>query len=275
MLKGVSPQWPLRGSITIDGGSGPQQLVGGDVPRYLAAGEIWVQQDLLLQLDVKLGEEIRLGEQQFTIAAAILVEEPGGGSIMMSAAPSVIISDADLTTTGLDGFASRVNYFDQYTLPLNEDPQIYATHIREQWNLSTPRMGGFPDKCAPPQKFVYERLKNPWHRSIVSSIALGIFAFSFTVGSVTRLHWCCAFSAWFVINTLDHALLSVLGARPWRIVAIMVAQLLILGLAGGLMGALLGSVIYMSAAAIFSGLVDWNYPVCQMLHPLPGGYSLG
>ena len=73
----------------------------------------------------------------------------------------------------------------------------------------------------------------------------------------------------------DNALLSVLGARPWRIVAIMAAQLLILGLAGGIIGVLLGSVIYITAAAIFSGLVDLSLSGLPHLGSVLWGIFLG
>ena len=137
--------------MLIHTGTAEKSLNATAVSTTLRPGSLWVQQDLLLQLDLQLGDELRLGEQVFTIAA-ILVEEPGGGSLMMNAAPSIIISDADLSATGLDGFASRVNYFDHYILPISEDPQIYAEQIRQRWNLSAPRMGGFSRQMRAPSE---------------------------------------------------------------------------------------------------------------------------
>ena len=188
----------------------------------------------------------------------MLVEEPGGGSLMMSAAPSVLMSDADLSTTGLDGFASRVNYFNQFILPIAENPQDYADTIRAEWNLSTPRMGGFSRQMRAPSEIrlrtaeeslaSVERFLNRFGDFLRFLSLLALLLGSIGVAHLVR---------GFVINTLaDHALLSVLGARPWRIVAIMTVQLLMLGLAGGLIGALLGSILYSTAAIIFSGLVD-------------------
>ena len=269
ILKGVSAEWPLRGSVTIDGGDGPVELSAGQLPDHLPSGSIWVQQDLLVQLNLTLGEKLRLGQREFLIAS-VLVEEPGGGSLMMSAAPSIIMSDQDLSTTGLDGFASRVNYFDQYILPIQEDPQVYAAQIRERWNLSSPRMGGFSRQMRAPSEI---RLRTAEESLASVDRFLNRFGdflrflslLALLLGSIGVAHLVRG----FVINTLgDHALLAVLGARPWRIVAIMVVQLLMLGLAGGLMGALFGSVLYVTAAAIFSGLVDLD------LGGLPHGGSI-
>ena len=107
-LKAVSSDYPLRGQLQIDSEKlvAPINKQGAKGP---SKGMVWVDPAMLNSLHAKLGDQIILGDQRFTIQAALLRELDRGAGFM-NFAPRVMMSLDDLPATGLIGFGSRVTY---------------------------------------------------------------------------------------------------------------------------------------------------------------------
>nr|MCU0927217.1 ABC transporter permease [Hydrogenophaga sp.] len=105
-LKAVAPGYPLRGTLRV--APGPQQpdVATREIP---APGTAWVDAALLIQLDLRMGQTLLLGDSAFRIEQLIVVE-PDRGAGFMSFAPRVMINEADLPATGLVQPASRLTY---------------------------------------------------------------------------------------------------------------------------------------------------------------------
>ena len=105
-VKAVGPGYPLRGSITVDRGTGSpaEPASGGPQP-----GTVWVDQAMLDALGLTLGDELELGQAQLRIAARI-EQESDRGAGFMNFAPRVMIHAEDLPVTGLIQAASRVSW---------------------------------------------------------------------------------------------------------------------------------------------------------------------
>ncbi len=103
-VKAVSASYPLRGEITLER-DGRQQPVRG-MP---ASGTAWVDPAFLAAHNVRPGDTLQLGERRFRIDAAIALEKDRGAAFM-NFAPRVMISLDDLATTGLVRGGSRVTY---------------------------------------------------------------------------------------------------------------------------------------------------------------------
>jgi putative ABC transport system permease protein len=101
-VKAVSPDYPLRGQVTLDG-------AGGAAARAPTAGSVWVDPGLLDALKLKVGDALLLGDASLRIDAAI-ANEPDRGTSFASFAPRVMLNEADLPATGLVQPASRVTY---------------------------------------------------------------------------------------------------------------------------------------------------------------------
>ena len=101
-LKAVSPNYPLRGSLTIEPSPSPASW---GPPK----GSVWVDPAMLNSLNAKVGEQLNLGEQGFLIAG-VIQRELDRGAGFMNFAPRVMISLEDLPATGLIGLGSRVTY---------------------------------------------------------------------------------------------------------------------------------------------------------------------
>lgn len=121
-VKAVSSAYPLRGQLTLAQPDGSTRNAAG-VPQ---AGTVWVDPAILSALQRQPGDLLKLGQQQFRIAAVIAVE-PDRGSSFISFAPRVMLAADDLAATGLLQYGSRVTY----RLLLAGSPE----HIRsyQQW----------------------------------------------------------------------------------------------------------------------------------------------
>jgi putative ABC transport system permease protein len=103
-IKAVSANYPLRGALKLDVQGRLQSMRGSP-----AAGTVWVDAAFLTSRDMQQGQRIKLGEQEFIIAAAILLEQDRGAAFM-NFAPRVMLSEKDLAATGLIQNGSRVSY---------------------------------------------------------------------------------------------------------------------------------------------------------------------
>lgn len=116
-LKAVTDAYPLRGNLKLL--MGDVEVVTRDVP---AAGTAWVDPALMIALNLKLGNAIKLGDQSFTITQMIATE-PDRGASFMNFAPRVMISMGNLAATNLVQNGSRVTY----RLLLSGEPQPIAS----------------------------------------------------------------------------------------------------------------------------------------------------
>ena len=106
-LKAVSTSYPLRGQLQIDA---PKETpIINKQQNGPSKGKVWVDPAMLNSLHAKVGDQIILGDQRFTIDA-LLLRELDRGAGFMNFAPRVMMSLDDLPATGLIGFGSRVTY---------------------------------------------------------------------------------------------------------------------------------------------------------------------
>ena len=105
-VKAVTEGYPLRGVLRIsDTAFGVDEATTG-IP---ASGDIWVEARLLQMLDIKVGDEVSLGNTAFYIRK-VLRYEPDRAGDMFSVAPRVLMNRSDVNATGLIGTGSLVNY---------------------------------------------------------------------------------------------------------------------------------------------------------------------
>ncbi len=105
VVKAVSPEYPLRGELTIQDAA----QVTRSSTRGPEAGSAWVDARLLQSLGVSIGDVIDVGEQPLRIDA-VLVSEPDSGNQMSVMAPRLMMAMSDLESTGVIQPGSRVEY---------------------------------------------------------------------------------------------------------------------------------------------------------------------
>ncbi|TVR44737.1 MAG: FtsX-like permease family protein [Planctomycetota bacterium] len=280
LLRAPALGWPLRGVVELE----VEGAAAGQSQRYDAAalaevmddGSALVQRDLLLQLDVAVGDTLRLGELDLRIGG-VLIDEPGGGSVMMSIGPTVLITPAALEASGLAGFAARVTHQTQIVLPWEVAPETAASVLRTAWELPEPEEGGFFRQVRPGAEIqlttaseslaAVQRFLNRFGDFLRMLALLALLLGAVGVAHLVRGH---------VVSTLaDSALLGVLGARPGAVVGVMAWQVALLGLAGGLVGALLGAGLHMTAVLILGGILPLELSGLPHLPSMAWGLALG
>lgn len=105
-VKAVESGYPLRGELRLaDEPFGPQRPAGG-VP---ARGEAWLDQRILQELGIALGERFQIGRLDL-VARALIAFEPDRGGGFSDLAPRLMLNFEDLADSGLLTLGSRASY---------------------------------------------------------------------------------------------------------------------------------------------------------------------
>lgn len=121
-VKAVSAPYPLRGTIEVRGARGERVPLKAEVK----AGEVFVDERLATRLGVKVGDTIEVGKTTPRIAQ-IFAEEPEVAGNFLSAAPKVLLANADLAASELLSPGSRATYRLQIA---GERAQEFADQIK-------------------------------------------------------------------------------------------------------------------------------------------------
>ena len=213
-LRGIQSGFPFYGRLT---------LVSGQPYRFGLLGDhgALVGPELLTQLGLEVGDQVAIGNVDFTIRD-VIVTEPGRQLGGFSLGPRVLIDLAALEETGLVTFASRAER--QILLKVGDagiEPLVRA--LREDLSEAFVRVGS------------YRRTEGRIERNLgraedyLSLIGFVIVVLGGVgVWSVTRV---------FVQQRLRSvAVLKCLGASGRQVLAIYVTQVALLGLGGSLLG---------------------------------------
>jgi len=100
-VRAVSPGYPFYGAIETVPANGWSRVHDDSV--------VFVDASLLIALDAKVGDHLKLGQQQFTIGGT-LGNVPGDAGITAVIGPRVYVSDRWLPQMGLLSFGSRAEY---------------------------------------------------------------------------------------------------------------------------------------------------------------------
>jgi len=103
-LKAVDRRYPLYGSVTVDLGDGPEVLARGPAP-----GEAWLAPRLAVLLEAELGDRVRVGELELTVAG-LIEREPDQSGGFANFNPRLMMHIDDLAASNLVQDGSRVSH---------------------------------------------------------------------------------------------------------------------------------------------------------------------
>lgn len=191
--------------------------------------EALVDETLLLQFGVNVGDSVKVGNVAFLIAGS-LSGAPGQTGISTTVAPAVYIPLSFIDQTGLQQKGSRINYkqFVQFKNPVNIEAVV--ENLRPRLNKE-----GINYDTVESQKQDSARSFNDVSRflSLVGFIALLMGC----IGVASAIHIYIKEK----ISTI--AILRCLGAKSIHTFLIYLIQIIAIGLAGSIAGAFLGTVI--------------------------------
>jgi putative ABC transport system permease protein len=242
-LKAVDPtRYPFYGSVTL------QPAI--PLAQALTDTTVAVGDDLLIRLNLHVGDSIKLGSQAFRIAATV-IDEPDRLSGSFAAGPRVLLTQHALDQTGLLAPGSRATRRVLFKLappapgkPVT-DTAVAALRTQLETNL--------------PEAFITDyREANPALTkaldgatgllSLMSLVALVLGAVG--VAMAIRAH---------LQQRLDSiAIMKTLGAGSAQIMKIYLLQTLLLGLGGGLLGVILGAGVQMAFPLFLERLLHFT-----------------
>ena len=229
-VKAVDPAaYPYYGQVKLN----PPQSLG----QALDANSVVVSDDLLLRLNAHVGDTLRIGGQDFRIAA-VVTGEPDRMTGSLNVGPRVMVTRAGLDRTGLISVGSRAAERYLFALPRQGGPDVGEVRgILKQ---------AFPEATIADYRETHPIITRGLERattflSLIALIALVIGA----MGVASAMHG-------HLQQKLDSiAVMKCIGARSNEVIRIYVAQTLMLGLGGGLIGVIFG----VAVASAFPGFI--------------------
>lgn len=216
-LQGVQRGYPFYGRVELEGG----QPYSHDL---LVGQGALVRPELLVQLDLAVGDQIVIGDLPFTIRGVVLAE-PGRRLGFFSFGPRVLVDHADMARTGLLQFGSRARHAILAQVP---EPAIepLVSGLREDFRqqfINARSYRGTEDRMSDD----LSRAEN--YLSLVGFVIVILGGIG--VWSVTRV---------FVQQKLKAvAVLKCLGASTAQVLAVYLAQVMALGALGSALGLVL------------------------------------
>lgn len=240
-LKAVDGFFPFYGKLQLRSGLAAGQ---GEMTALQENPVIWVYPEILQQLQVAVGDSIRLGTTDFRIAD-VIEKDPSASAMGVSLAPRIYLSLRALKSTSLLGVGSTAYYHTLYRLPAAQWLRPLLKSLNEKLTDPAIRIESHEDAGADLARL---------------SGIVGDF-----LGLVALVAYCltalgCSFLFFDFLNRRmrDIAILLSLGASPFKARLTYLVQLVLLG-----SSAALPTVV--AALALFPWLNHFN----ARFFPLP------
>ena len=240
-IKAVSDTYPLRGSVRIaDTLFGEQRVVAGIPPQ----GEVWADGALLARVDADVGDRLTVGELELLVTA-VLTYRPDQSIGFASLAPSLLMNIEDIPASGLINAGSRVGYA---LLVAGDDAAVEAFNEDVQEDLPASVRASNREESGDRANNAADRAQRFLSLTAVISLLLSAVAIAM---SARR----------FAHRRMDSvALMKSLGATQRFVISVAVVQLLLLGLAGVIVGSAIGYAAEQMLSWILSDLIASDLP---------------
>jgi len=259
-LKAVDPaMYPFYGEVEL--------APAGRLKTVLTPDTVAVADDLLVRLNLKVGDQLKIGTQLFRIAS-VVVNEPDRLSSSFAAGPRVLISREGLDASGLlaPGSHAGQRYLFKVPKPRNGAPISEKAVADLKTQL---------EKLLPEAQIIDYRETNPALTqgldratsllSLMSLVALVLGAIG--VAMAMRAH---------LQQRLDTiAIMKSLGARSGQVIKIYLLQTLLLGAAGGLLGVGLGVGVQVAFPYLLAKLIHIDTELHVQLGAVLTGLAAG
>ncbi len=219
-------------------------------------GRVFVDSTLLIQLDIAVGDTLRIGGEDFVIAAAV-TKAPGSVGLQSEIAPRVFLTASDLDRTQLVVEGSLVGHLRYWKLPPDLVDAWAEEHelLFEDQRVRVQTVQGYQEDMAE----AFSNLTRYLGLVGLAALVLG----SIGVAAGVRV---------FVREKLDGvAMLRSIGARPNDVVAVYTGLAICLGLAAGTLGILL----CLPLVALLPGMLGELLPVEVSIRVGPAAIATG
>ncbi len=234
-LKAVGPNFPLYGDFSLaDGRPFNSQILE-------SRGAI-VGQSLLDRLNLRVGDEVKIGNAPFLIRG-VMSADPGGGT-GFRLGPRVFIASSAIEETGLVGFGSRARY--RVLLSTGEGSlDSLATELRSSLKNNLINIRTFKES---EQNISEQYTRSENYLSLVGLVILVLGGIG--IANVTRV--------FIEQKRMAIAVLKCVGATSGKIMIVYVAQVIALGVAGSAFGIALAKLALIGVGRYFADSLPAN-----------------
>ncbi|WP_035821451.1 ABC transporter permease [Janthinobacterium sp. RA13] len=261
-IKAVSPGYPQRGKLKITTTlSEAQDAVGRPTDQVPAPGTLWVDAAILSSLNAKLGDTLTLGDKAFTVTQ-LIASEPDRGASFLNFAPRVMLPLGDLAATALVQNGSRVSYRLLLSAPPAKAAELAQYQAWLEGQIKTQAIKGVRieslESGSPQMQSTLDRADR--FLSLVGLLSAMLAAVA--VAMAARR---------FMLRHLDAcAMLRCLGLTQNQVTAMYVIEFLLVGLAGSVVGVMVGFGGHLVLLELLGKLVQSDLPPVSMLPALQG-----
>ncbi len=252
-LKAVEPGYPFYGKLRAD----PDGALG----TLFDGGQVLAEETLLIRLDLKVGDRLKIGQAEFRIAG-VLKKEPDRAAGAFSFGPRVLMSRKSLDATQLVQPGSRVTHRHLLKLPEALSPRAIQDELVSTFPDKTVRVSTYQESQPMLRRFLRQLTM---YLGLVGLIALLVGGIG--VASSVRA---------FLKEKLETiAVLKAIGAESRMILSIYFAQTLLLGLVGSLAGAALGAALQIALPPLMKTWLPIELEFRFALLPFVRGVAMG
>ncbi|MGA0936127.1 MAG: ABC transporter permease [Pseudohongiellaceae bacterium] len=258
-LIGIDDNYPQYGEIVLQE-SGPVSLSDAR-QRLISSDSIWVARDLMVILDLDIGDTLKIGEREFTIADVIL-EDPSSTISVMSNFPAIYMGLDQIASTGLIQLGSRITYSRFYRLP-----DSYTYDYRE-----------LEDRFREMEESVYRdtrRLSMTTHQEESEDLGEVLGYMNDYLGLIALIALFLAgvgaaylFRAFFTSRFKDMAILMCLGGTPREAYKMTLVQIVILGTISALIASAVAYIAMPLLPLLFEGFLPRGFTNSMELNSL-------
>lgn len=252
-LVALSPDFPFYGEVETNPANAYESLK--------RKGVALLDESLASQFEVSSGDSIKLGQSVFEVAG-VVSEIPGGGGILATFTPSVYISLADLDSTNLVQFGSRVNY-----------KQFFKTNSQSE-------LDKLVDKLKPTIKqagFSYETVEG--RKEGLGEGFQSVYQFFSLLAFIALILGCIGVASSVYIYASQKrgevAVLRCLGSSGWQAFNIYFIQISILGLIGSVLGILIGISVQYILPLLLKGVIPFDITFAVSFNSILFGLVIG
>jgi len=258
-LIGIDNNYPQYGEIILLE-SGPVSLSGARAD-LIASDTIWVARDLMVILELDIGDTLKIGDSEFTIADVIL-EDPSSTISVMSNFPAIYMGLDQIESTGLIQLGSRITYSRFYKLP-----DSYDYDYRE-----------LEDRFREMEEEVYRdtrRLSMTTHQEESEDLGEVLGYMNDYLGLIALIALFLAgvgaaylFRAFFTSRFKDMAILMCLGGTPRQAYIMTLVQIVLLGLVSALIASTIAFLALPLLPMLFEGFLPRGFSNSMELNSL-------
>ena len=252
-VRAMSGAYPFYGEFTT--------LPPGARTLLSTSKDVLVDDALMLQFDVQIGDSLRLGKSTFAIGG-IVRAVAGESAAVMDVSPRVYIPSSVLEQTGLTGKGSLVSY---------------RAHVKLADETEITRLTETLDEFRETHNLSYDTVRRRVRR--VGRVIDQLYRYLNLAGFAALLLGCVgvasAVHVYIRQKLTTVAVLRCLGARPNQALAVYIIQTAVMGFLGSTAGALIGIAVQQTLPLVLADLLPIRIGVSTDWTSVAQGVAVG